>query len=50
MFKLSATLALLALAQAALAAVSITNPVAGTVWKQGSKVTITWYVFQKPVN
>ncbi|CAO3683195.1 unnamed protein product [Umbelopsis ramanniana] len=42
MFKLSATLALLALAQAALAAVSITNPVAGTVWKQGSKVTITW--------
>ncbi|KAG2174077.1 hypothetical protein INT44_000191 [Umbelopsis vinacea] len=42
MFKLSATLALLALAQAALAAVSITNPVAGTVWKQGAKVTITW--------
>ncbi|KAI8583351.1 hypothetical protein K450DRAFT_223199 [Umbelopsis ramanniana AG] len=42
MFKLSATLALLALAQAALAAVSITNPVAGTLWKQGAKVTITW--------
>ncbi|KAH8555953.1 Ser-Thr-rich glycosyl-phosphatidyl-inositol-anchored membrane family-domain-containing protein [Umbelopsis sp. PMI_123] len=42
MFKLSASLALLALAQATLAAVSITNPVAGTVWKQGSKVTITW--------
>ncbi|CAO3676293.1 unnamed protein product [Umbelopsis vinacea] len=42
MYKLSAALALLALAQASLAAISPTNPIAGTVWKQGSKATIAW--------
>ncbi|KAJ2955049.1 hypothetical protein NQZ79_g8885 [Umbelopsis isabellina] len=42
MYKLTASLALLALAQAAMAAISITNPVAGTTWKQGSKATIAW--------
>ncbi|GAB5589332.1 hypothetical protein Unana1_04232 [Umbelopsis nana] len=42
MFKLSAALALLALTQASLAAISPTNPIAGTVWKQGSKATISW--------
>ncbi|CAM0136161.1 hypothetical protein VKS41_005444 [Umbelopsis sp. WA50703] len=42
MYKLTASLALLALTQAAMAAISITNPVAGTTWKQGSKATIAW--------